>query len=520
MSQPLNITVERVRRSLQTRYNPISSLTPASLTTALDSFHQGYLSQAARLWDSIERRDDKITACKRKRCSAIARYGFEILTVDTGDDPQLKATAEEHKEVLQYFYDNLTATNALDENQRGGFSLLIRQMADAIGKRYSVHEVVMQPGTGGDDGGLTAELRFAPLWFFENRTGRLRFLREDGSFDGEEMEPDQWLVAVGDGIMEACSVAYMYKRLPLQDWLAYTEKFGMPGIHAETPAAKGSAEWEAVRDAVSNFMNDWASVTSAGTKFNLLTASGGATLPFESLIERMDRAIAILWRGADLSTMSAGAGAGQGASVQGDETELLEQDDAAWLSETLQMQLSRQVIRYHFGDVRPLAYIRIKTRDASDVKLDMDVLKAAADLGIPVSIGTARERLGLPTPDANDELIRKPVAAAASVNPMAALLGNERMQARRTAAQEEFLKTARTTMAKASAEDLQALSKAVAGVVNASDVDFVAKLRALQEQLPKLATKLLEADRSTAAMEKILSSALVSGLTESRPSNP
>jgi len=402
----LTITPERVRRSLQSRYNPIANLTPANLTSYLDQFAQGYLGLFARLADAIERRDDKVAACKRKRCSAIARYGFEILTSDTGGDEALAQTAEEHKRVLEYFYGNLTAVNALDENQRGGFSLLVRQMADAIGKKYSVHEIIMQPGSGAEDGGLTAELRFAPLWFFENRTGRLRYLDEDGSTEGVEMPPEQWLVAVNDGIMEACAVAYMFKRLPLQDWLSFTEKFGMPGILGKTPAAHGTTEWTAMEDAVGAFMNDWAAVVNAGAEIALVEAkSGGGQLPFEPLIERMDRAIAILWRGADLSTMSAGAGQGQGASVQGDESDLLEQDDAAWISETLQMQLSRLVIRYHFGDVRPLAYIQIKTRDEGDTKLDIEVLKAAKELGIPVAVKDARERLGLVTPDEGEELL-------------------------------------------------------------------------------------------------------------------
>ena len=403
------ITPQRVQRSLQARYNPIAQLTPAYLTSSLDLFAQGYLGQFARLADAIERRDDKIAACRRKRISAVARYGFEILTADVGEDKELAVTAEQHKEVLEYFYGNVTACNALDENQRGGFSLLARQMADAIGKKYAVHEIVMKPGDGAEDGGLTAELRFCPLWFFENRTGKLRFLDQDAATEGKDMSAEQWLVTVGDGIMEACAVAYLYKRLPLQDWLSYTEKFGMPGLLGKTPATPGSAEWNAMESAVGAFMNDWAAVVNQGAEISLVEASaGGGQNPFEPLIERMDRAIAILWRGADLSTMSAGNGEGQGASVQGGEGELLEQDDAAWLAETMQMQLSRLVIEYHFGKgVRPLAYIQIKTRDDGDTRLDIEVLRAAREMGIPIAVKDARERLGLVTPDEGEELLGK-----------------------------------------------------------------------------------------------------------------
>lgn len=511
------ITRDRVRRSLAARFNPIASLTPAYLTSVLDQFAQGYLGQFARLADAIERRDDKVAACKRKRTAAVARYGFEILTVDTGEDEALAATAEEHKRVLEYFYNNLTACNALDENQRGGFSLLVRQMADAIGKRYSVHEIALQPGTGAEDGGLTAELRFAPLWFFENRTGRLRFLQDDTSFEGIEMDRDQWLVAVSDGVMEACAVAYMFKRLPMQDWLAYTEKFGLPGILGKTTAAKDSPEWNAMEDAVGAFMNDWAAVVNQGSELTLVEAkSGGSTLPFEGLIERMDRAIAILWRGADLSTMSAGAGQGQGASVQGDEAEAMEQDDAAWISETLQMQLSRLCIRYHFGDVRPLAYIQIKTRDDSDTKLDIEVLKAAKELGIPLAIKDARERLSLPTPDAEEELLG--AAATPTVNPPLAPidpLANERTGPDESM-QGRFLARSRDLSGGTLAADLRPLRSALSIVLQPdgteSEEAFKARVRALYERLPALMEQILAARQSAPALYRILSTAAAEGI--------
>jgi phage gp29-like protein len=504
------ITPERVRRSLAARFNPIANLSPANLTSYLDQFAQGYLGQFARLADAIEKRDDKVAACKRKRTAAIARYGFEILTADTGGDEALGQTAEEHKKVLEYFYGNLTACNALDENQRGGFSLLVRQMADAIGKRYSVHEIVLQPGSGAEDGGLTAELRFAPLWFFENRTGRLRYLQEDGSFEGVEMPPEQWLVAVNDGIMEACAVAYMFKRLPLQDWLSFTEKFGMPGILGKTPAAHGTTEWTAMETAVGNFMNDWAAVVNQGAEIALVEAKAGGTLPFEPLIERMDRAIAILWRGADLSTMSAGNGQGQGASVQEGEGDLLEQDDAAWISETLQMQLSRQVIRYHFGDVRPLAYIQIKTRDDGDTKLDIEVLKAAKELGIPVAVKDARERLGLVTPDEGEELLGDRKADSGDRKEEDAALANERTAA--DLSRRRFLAEAKAQLGSAYAEALQPVRIELANALDGDESNLRERLEIFRNRLPALLTRVTAEPAARERLEAIFAASFFNGM--------
>jgi|GEM_PF-5264768 len=188
------------------------------------------------------------------------------------------------------------------------------------------------------------------------------------------MADDEWLVTVGEGIMEPLSVAYMFKQLSLRDWVSYSEKFGTPGLLGKTNSAKDSPEWEALETAISEFSTDWAAVTSEGTSIELIEAKGGAgNLPFPPLVDRMDRAISTICRGADLSTMSASQGPGQGASVQGDEGDLLEQDDAAMITETLQ-QISRIVIRERFGDEQPLAYVQVvvpKKKDNADTRANV-----------------------------------------------------------------------------------------------------------------------------------------------------
>jgi hypothetical protein len=88
-----------------------------------------------------------------------------------------------------------------------------------------------------------------------------------------------------------------------------------------------------------------------------------------------------LWRGSDLSTLSAD---NKGASVQQDESDILLEDDAAMISETLQVYIDRWVIWQKFG-VSPLAYSRIVVPESKNVTLDLQIdellLKAGARLG-------------------------------------------------------------------------------------------------------------------------------------------
>ncbi|HZQ47259.1 MAG TPA: DUF935 family protein, partial [Verrucomicrobiae bacterium] len=309
-SPQATITAERIQMSIRLRFNPIRHLTPELLTQYLDSFRLGYFRNAALAWDAMERRDSRLQTVAPKRKKSVARHGWEILTVN--DSPAARA----QKEKLEYFYNHLTATTALEPDEQGGLSLLIRQMMDAVGKRYAVHEIIWQPASPGstrvprvpvgvpptgspalEDLNLTATFRFCPLWWFEGTQGKLRFLLSEFDIYGQDMEDAGWLVTVGDGLMEACSVAYMFKHLPLRDWLAFSEKFGMPGLLGKTEATLDSPEWNALADAVKNFSTDWAAVCSSSNEIELIETKNAGAQPFEPLVARMDEEMTRLWRG-------------------------------------------------------------------------------------------------------------------------------------------------------------------------------------------------------------------------------
>lgn len=416
------ITDERIQQSIRASFNPIPTLSPRLLASYLDSFRLGFFRNAAIAWDNIERRDYKIQAVAPKRKKAVARHGWEILTLD--DSP----AAQAQKRVLEYFYNHVTATNVLEENETGGLSLLIRQMMDAVGKRYAVHEIVWMPRSGGlmvdgrgVDGGkstnslspstipsLTATFRFCPLWWFEGTQGRLRFLPTEFAIYGVDMNPAEWLVTTGDGLMEACSIAWMYKNLPFRDWLAYTEKFGTPGIVGKTDAALGSPEWEAFADAIKLFSQNWSSVFSTENQIELIQPKAGSGEgPFAPLIEKIDRAITTLWRGGDLGTLSSHHAAG--ASLQADECAILEMDDAQMIGETLTAQVSRHALRYHFGDAPQLAYIKISTGERKDIAQSLQIDQFLLQSGAPIAVKDALERYDRPQPDEGEALLKPSV---------------------------------------------------------------------------------------------------------------
>jgi phage gp29-like protein len=382
------LPAERVRRHLAARFNPLRGLTPERLTAALDSFKRGQLRSLAFIMESLEERDDVISGVVGKTRQAVARQGYEILLHPSATGSA--RLAEEQKAVLEDFYANLETTHALATDECGGVPLLVRQMMDAVGKRYAAHQVQWLP----EGGALRARLWFTPLYFFEATTGALRFVRDERHLTtGDPLPPGEWLLTTGPGLMIPTAVAWMYKHLPLQDWLAFCGKFGLPGVVASTSAQPGTPEWDANVQAVAGLANDWAAVFHESSQVHLLEARGAGQLPFAPLVERMDRAIIALWRGSDLGTLS---GQDQnGASLQREESEILQNDFAALISETLNKQLTRWVLEWHFGpDTPQLAYFQLKTAPRQTTELDLRVDEFLIGHGADLPLGAALRRYG------------------------------------------------------------------------------------------------------------------------------
>lgn len=372
----------------QIRFNPLRSLTPERLAAALDMAATGWLRDAALIFEVVEQREAIVRSVMTKRRASVARRTWQIITPDP-DDPR----AEGHKETLQYFYNNLTATDATDLNVRTGMSGLLRQMMDAVIQRYAVHEIIWHRTAEG----LTAQLRRVPLYFFENRSGSLRYVGAQNRGDGVPLDKEGWMITTAPGLGEALAICYLYKRMGLQDMLAFSEKFSVPGVLGRTSAKKDSPEGEAMRDSVLAYASEWVGLVygddgSIKDPIQVMPMPGGASLPQMSIVEYMDRMIATLVRGGDLSTISREGGVG--SNSQKGEAESLLQDDCAMVSETLQTQLDRRVIREVHGDDQPAAYVVINPPSTVDLASAIQIDTGLARMGVRQRPADLAERYG------------------------------------------------------------------------------------------------------------------------------
>ena len=378
---------ETLRRN-QLRYNALYALDPDVLVRHLTAFAQGDICGLERVLDEFETREDKMRIGAFKMFAAVSSKPWEV-RINKGEENSERAKL--HQRTLLRFWNRVEVTDMFRRNRKGGLRLLIRQMMSAQSRVFSVHDIVWKVN---GDGSLKATFTHVPAWCFENRTGRLRYIRNDGDFRGEEMRDGEWLVTIGEGVGIPAAILAMAKRLGWNDWLLFSEKCGMPVVMGNTSAQHGSDTWQAMERAIQSIAPKTGLLADAGTKLNAVSMGGGDHSAYRELIDCVDRAISALYRGGDLATVSSRPDAA-GTNAQDGESELMDADGCAMISETLRDQVERFVIRFECGDYEPLAGIVINPpSEGMDIDREMKIDSHLSGLGVRLSKSDALARYG------------------------------------------------------------------------------------------------------------------------------
>ena len=374
---------ERAAEAKGSRFNPLRGWTPDVLVRQLAAFSRGEIASLAWVMEWLEKHDDIIQTVAPKAKAAVSRYGYDVMLKDEVR-PEQKQLAQDQQGFLQDFYQNLSCSDAVELEEAGGMRLFVQQVMDGYGKGYAAHHIVWKPSRTG----LSAELVKVPTWFFEVTTGRMKFLPSHGAQRGVDLTEmggrDAWMISKGRGVMLAGVLARMFKQIPLQDWLTYCDRHGMPAFLGKTNAAKGTQGWQDMADAVAGIGSEYGAVVNTGDVIDVLSLASEAEIPYPELVNRMDRAQIILWRGGDLATLSRERGTG--SNPQRKDADELDADNALWVSETLNRNLTGRAIAWKFGKDAPvLCEIQLRTRGGNSVARDREIVNEAISLGARVS---------------------------------------------------------------------------------------------------------------------------------------
>jgi hypothetical protein len=432
---------EAVKTAAEPRFATLRNLDPSKLTMYIEQYEDGNFHYLSPILRKMEERDNtwKIAALKtRKAVSSRAWRCDPLPGYETDQD------AKNQADILTKFYGRLQMCDIRTRNIKHQMRKLIESAMRSYNDGYSVHEIVY---TVRSDGSLSAEAIAVPLHLFKIEGGMFCL---DSDVKAIELEKGGWLTVQGDGVGIACAVAKMFKTISLADWLVYSGRCGHPGIHAKTNAQKGTQQWTDFKTAISKFGKEWSAVTGLNDVIEKIDLSVSGQLPYPAMVELMDRAIAALQRGADLSTMSAGSGAGDGASLQGDESDLIMADNCAMITDAFRSQIDTTVLAWHYGpDAEVKAGFCIETPQPDTVDRDIKIDAHLIDHGVGLSQKDALKRYQRTEADPSDPEDAPMKAAAASSlpgNPVE--LANEADPAKSVPAKKDVLSSLKSLASK------------------------------------------------------------------------
>lgn len=306
----------------------------------------------------------------------------------------------------------------------------IFDMLDAIGKGISFTEIVWDTSEGQ---WRPKQLCWRdPRWFrFDRNDGRTPLLI--GGYDalgtaslvnatGESPFPAFKFITtvvraksglpIRSGIARVAVWWWMFKAFTQRDWAIFSQTFGQPVRVGKYPSGSSEADKDTLFRAVANIAGDCAAIIPESMLIEFVESKNvgaGADL-FQKRADWLDQQMskAVLGQTATTDAIAGGHAVGQEhRQVQED----IERADAKALSAILNRDLIRSWIQLEFGPQQKYPSIRIGREEEENLEQTINGVVKLVPMGLKVGVAVMREKLGLPEPKADEELLAVPARA-------------------------------------------------------------------------------------------------------------
>lgn len=468
-------------------------LTPARLAAVLQGAAAGDAVDYLTLAEEMEERDlhYRCEIGKRRLAVASLPVTVEAASDDTGD----VRLADEVRALVK----------------RAGFQGLLKDLLDAIGKGYSVAEIIWE--RGGKWWPVAYEWRDPRFFTFDRESRRkIRLLDEANLSEGTELAPYKFIVhlphiksglPIRGGIARVAAWAYLCKNYTIKDWLAFAEVFGMPLRLGRYQSGALKEDIQILKMAVANLGSDAAAVIPESMKIEFIEGgkvTGGDHL-FMRLADWLDTQVSRGLLGQSATTQGTPGKLG-GDEAQSQVRDDIRDDDATQLAETLNRDLVKPFIDLNFGPQENYPELILRAVENEDLTVLTTALEKLVPLGLKVEQSVVRDKLGLPDPAGNAELLgptkpapppaAPPVAAAAnrteSPGDDVETLLLEWMHGQSSAPTESLIAAAETTLGQV--DSLEQFRERLIDLLADSDPELLAETFARLDLLATLAGRL------------------------------
>lgn len=381
-------------------------LNPSSLKTYLRAADAGDLATTLGLFEEMEGKDLHLQGVANTRRGALTGLEWEVVSAaESQCDAVDKTFADEAAAFVEESFANLDC-----------FDSVLEHLATAIGPNLAVAELVWE----------RAELTdIEPIPTHRLRTDasdlqKVRVVTAKNAQGVDAVAP-KFVVHVPRAkagfpfsmtLSHAQAFVYLIKLLSVADWASYTETFGQPVRWATWPPNATTADKQELIDMLKNMGSSAYAAFSEGVNLQLIESSQRGTSPFKDLVEWCARQQSIGWLGQNLTTdTTGGTGTFAAASVQNEVRRDLLEDDVRRESRTVRQQIIAPMVAFRFPQGRwfesnrGLPVFRRRFREEVDRKAEAEIIGLAQQAGVRVSRDWAHDRLAIPKPEPDQEVL-------------------------------------------------------------------------------------------------------------------
>lgn len=374
-----------------------SGLTPHRLASMLQGAASGDMYDYLTLAEEMEERDLHYRCEIGKRKLAVSSLPISVEAYsDSAHDVKL---ADDVRALVK----------------RAGFRGLLKDLLDAIGKGYSVAEIIWQRGaTWWPE---RYEWRDPRFFTFDRESRRqIRLLDEEDMINGIPLAPYKFIVhlphlktgiPIRGGLARVAAWSYLCKNYDVKDWLAFVEVFGMPLRVGKYGAGADGKDIDVLKMAVANLGSDAAAVIPESMKIEFIESGkkGGGESIFQALADWLDAQVSKGILGQTASSSGTPGRLGDD-KLQAEVRDDIRNDDGQQLAETLNRYLIKPFIDLNHGPQENYPELTLQALEQEDITTLVLALEKLVPLGLEVEQSVVRDKIGLPDPAKGAVLLR------------------------------------------------------------------------------------------------------------------